>query len=541
MLVLLQGARIALAAVAVAVFAAPAALAGGPVYSINNYTDVLGASSRLSEATLYDRHLATLHRIFNNTLAVNKNNIVGTRKLPAGTFTGNATGRITPFGRMKDNDDTIDYLYGMWGNNDAGNTVSLFPPITAYNISAFVSTGAVAHANVEFTTAATSGTTKKIHAQTMFRFDDSSASVSAVWLYDIYFVNVNKYFSEIYGNFDKNAMIGKLCPAIRKVCGNDLSAPYPLLNCEIDLAFKDLGVPAVIADNTILCRAAEVNVAYLRKSVHCPNIATAGGSRCAPYNYTAYFDPLGPSFIDVPSPGEDASVYTMYNEIKKTVFNIYNLTIYPYNLEIVSSGKDTVEYQFGIFGNQNKSNSAASAIPVIHDFAIHAFAVTGTVAATSIDYLMLDTFTNSYYPLRVQGFWRIDPATLSVSAYDVQVQNSVSFMKLVELNIPDALGQAALSTLICASQATACVGANQVYGGAGQPQCLIELGSVKPFGDNDQTEADSVLCRVIHVNLAFLRPEVHCVHVGPTGGGKCVDIPYDDYFTFPFEKPFYGR
>lgn len=29
----------------------------------------------------------------------------------------------------------------------------------------------------------------------------------------------------------------------------------------------------------------------------------------------------------------------------------------------------------------------------------------------------------------------------------------------------------------------------------------------------------------------MVRPDVHCPHVGPTGGGKCVDIDYStDYF-----------
>ncbi|KXS18593.1 hypothetical protein M427DRAFT_53547 [Gonapodya prolifera JEL478] len=530
-------------------------------YTIPTYYDSFGSSASIAEPVLYQRHLDTLNRIFSYTIASNKASILAGRKVPDGTFAANVTGRISPFGRMKDLDDTMDYLYGSFGSN-LDKALSLFPAITGVNISAFASTGAVAHANIEFTTKhPTTGATKYIRAQGMFRFADDQA-LSRVWLYDLYFVNMNAYFKEMWGSPSLYDMIGKACPAIRNVCGNDLNAPYPLVDCEVAFAFKKLGEAAVLADDNVLCRAFETNLVPLRKSVHCGNLGPSGGSRCTAFNYTRYFEPIGPSFTDIPSPSEPASRFNTYNEIKATVFNIYNLTIFPNNLEIISSGKvpprtfsnnsggriwpigtfenteDTVEYQFGIFGSQNSSNVAAQLIPVIHEFTIHAFVQTGNIAATSIDYKMLNTFTKQYYPLRVQGFWRIEPDAWSVSAYDVHVQNTVPFFNIVGLGLPNGLTQPALAAVICISQETACKGANQVYGGSGQPQCFIELTTVKPFGDHDQVEADSIQCRSIHVNLAFFRPEVHCAHVGPTGGGKCVDLTYDSYFTLPFVKPF---
>ncbi|KAJ3331383.1 hypothetical protein HDU93_009778, partial [Gonapodya sp. JEL0774] len=524
--------------------------------------DSFGSSASIAEPVLYQRHLDTLNRIFTYTVSTNKVSVLTSRKVADGTFAANVTGRISPFGRMKDIDDTIDYLYGSFGANAPNKSFSFFPAITAYNISAFASTGAVAHAFIEFTTQhPTTGATKYLRAQGMFRFADDQA-LSRVWLYDLYFVNMNAYFKELWGSPSLYDMIGKACPAIRNVCGNGLDAPWPLVNCEVGLAFKQLGEAALLGDDNVLCRAMEANLVPLRKSVHCANLGPSGGSRCTAYNYTAYFEPLGPSFTDLPSPSEPASRFTTYKEIQATVFNIYNLTIFPNNLAIISSGKvpprtfadpaggriwpigtfdnteDTVEYQFGIFGSQNSSNAAAGLIPVIKKFYIHAFVQTGNIAATSIDYVMLNTVTGTYYPLRVQGFWRVDPATWAVSAYDVHVQNTVPFFNIVGLGLPTWIDQPALAALICISQDTACKGANQVYGGAGQPQCFIELTSGKPFGDHDQIEADSIQCRSIHVNLAFFRPEVHCVHVGPTGGGKCVDLTYDSYFTLPFVKPF---
>lgn len=35
-----------------------------------------------------------------------------------------------------------------------------------------------------------------------------------------------------------------------------------------------------------------------------------------------------------------------------------------------------------------------------------------------------------------------------------------------------------------------------------------------------------MVCRIIHVRLVGVNPGLHCPHVGPSGGGKCVDVPY---------------
>lgn len=39
------------------------------------------------------------------------------------------------------------------------------------------------------------------------------------------------------------------------------------------------------------------------------------------------------------------------------------------------------------------------------------------------------------------------------------------------------------------------------------------------------TGRNTVLCRMVHQNMVSLRPAVHCPHIGPSGGGYCVDTP----------------
>ncbi|KAJ7209274.1 hypothetical protein GGX14DRAFT_566458 [Mycena pura] len=53
----------------------------------------------------------------------------------------------------------------------------------------------------------------------------------------------------------------------------------------------------------------------------------------------------------------------------------------------------------------------------------------------------------------------------------------------------------------------------------------------------DEAWGDNVCCRFIHLILAAIRPEVHCQHVGPTGGGKCIDIPYNQVY---FDDELFG-
>jgi len=63
--------------------------------------------------------------------------------------------------------------------------------------------------------------------------------------------------------------------------------------------------------------------------------------------------------------------------------------------------------------------------------------------------------------------------------------------------------------------------------------CLSFFFSI-PFGSWDNLRTNSAACRSYHAILAIARPQVHCPHAGKTGGGKCVDIPYEDLYLHQF-------
>jgi len=79
-----------------------------------------------------------------------------------------------------------------------------------------------------------------------------------------------------------------------------------------------------------------------------------------------------------------------------------------------------------------------------------------------------------------------------------------------------------------------CTGANAVYDTDGHytsmTDCITYLNTI-PYGTWDDAEANSVVCRQLHTLLTAFDPATHCPHAGKTGGGKCVDWPYENYAT----------
>jgi hypothetical protein len=54
-----------------------------------------------------------------------------------------------------------------------------------------------------------------------------------------------------------------------------------------------------------------------------------------------------------------------------------------------------------------------------------------------------------------------------------------------------------------------------------------------PLGEPDVFTGNNTICRHQHSTLIQLRPEIHCAHLGPGGGGFCQDRPVSFYHTQP--------
>lgn len=88
---------------------------------------------------------------------------------------------------------------------------------------------------------------------------------------------------------------------------------------------------------------------------------------------------------------------------------------------------------------------------------------------------------------------------------------------------------------ICHSHASYCKGSNVQY--TDDTDCYNFLTKQIRVGQSFELGMNTLLCRNVHEIMVKYRPDVHCSHIGKTGGGMCddlvtyVDKVSEDYFT----------
>ncbi|KAL0571008.1 hypothetical protein V5O48_010955 [Marasmius crinis-equi] len=244
----------------------------------------------------------------------------------------------------------------------------------------------------------------------------------------------------------------------------------------------------------------------------------------------------------------------------RTIQSIYNLTVYPNNVPIIQQGgsavppglfdqnasgritpvgnftgfEDSIEYFFGL-APLPQGNPAGVAF---YEAEIAEFTSGCPNVATSVVYLRtgkVDPATGQLvpgaktYPLKQIAFWRFNDQGL-VDKYDAWIPNIQPWISAsTGVDYGNPLVQAAVpATALCPTIQQNCQGSNQQF--ANQLDCIAQL-TFKPFGTFDEVWGDNLVCRIIHLLLTPVRPEVHCPHVGPRGGNgpdnfKCVNVDY---------------
>ncbi|KAJ7749761.1 hypothetical protein B0H14DRAFT_2982752 [Mycena olivaceomarginata] len=260
-----------------------------------------------------------------------------------------------------------------------------------------------------------------------------------------------------------------------------------------------------------------------------------------------------------------ASPSFWYKRNFETIQKIYNLTVFPANAKIITEGapavpsglfnenatgrvtpvgeffgfQDSFEYFFGLaplpFGVP--PNGAITNATLV-EFTSGCPEVAASTVYLNVSTINPDNSTGPFIAVLKQvAFWRFD-AEGAVLKYDAWIPNLDPFTNLLHgFDSNSVAGMTNIIGGICQLQETTCVGNNAVYNGVND--CVQTL-TAKPFGRSDEAWGDNVVCRQIHVLLTKIRPEVHCAHVGPTGGGKCIDVAYNDvYFNdeFLFDAP----
>ena len=78
-----------------------------------------------------------------------------------------------------------------------------------------------------------------------------------------------------------------------------------------------------------------------------------------------------------------------------------------------------------------------------------------------------------------------------------------------------------LAKTICTTHDKYCTGSDQQY--SDNAACYAFLTKSIRFGKSYELGRNTLLCREVHEHMVQYRPDVHCPHIGPTGGGYCVD------------------
>ncbi|KAH8666482.1 hypothetical protein BX600DRAFT_539611 [Xylariales sp. PMI_506] len=199
------------------------------------------------------------------------------------------------------------------------------------------------------------------------------------------------------------------------------------------------------------------------------------------------------------------------------------------------------EYVFGLFCNLEAATFNVFGTPV--NYTVTQFVGQGNLAAftamiyfnvSSIDFVSPGTL-QAYFNYDAQGrvyqydaiFKWLDWQFSMALAAAGEVLGSSNATQI------EADVAAALAENICAAEAKYCTGALQQYNNT--TECMGFLTGEIPFGEAWQLGMDTLACRDLHVNMVPFRPDVHCVHIGPTGGGYCTnDRVYSDFVAASF-------
>ncbi|KAL0254840.1 hypothetical protein SLS55_009364 [Diplodia seriata] len=231
----------------------------------------------------------------------------------------------------------------------------------------------------------------------------------------------------------------------------------------------------------------------------------------------------------------------------RTIQAIYNLTlgldltqhtkIYPRNAPIIAQGgsavppglfapeatgritplgnftgfEDSIEYFFGL-APMPQTNAASLGL---YEAEVVSFTSGCPEVAASVVYLKggaVNNVTGGLLPgsptttLKQIAFWKFDAQGL-VQQYDAWIPNLQLWTRVANgIDYENrTVQQGTVAQALCPTIQRQCTGNDRVYQSV--DDCIGQL-LAKPFGTFDEVWADNVVCRVIHVLLTAIRPDV---------------------------------
>ncbi|KAF9021325.1 hypothetical protein BDZ89DRAFT_1071557 [Hymenopellis radicata] len=209
-------------------------------------------------------------------------------------------------------------------------------------------------------------------------------------------------------------------------------------------------------------------------------------------------------------------------------------------------GELNVEYYFGLFVEADRQNTT-QLIGVPRNITMQALVVDPPLAYASFVIDFLQKSINFTVPLQIDFTFRFDD-NLLITSYDSTLRRLAQLLKYVLPMLADQIrlelgtdnpsdaevvAQRAIID-ICNIATEHCVEDLLQYESF---DACVDFLSHTPFGDAWEGGQNTTWCRYIHKNLVLLRPEIHCPHVGPTGGGMCIERDYlDVVYNAPYTE-----
>ncbi|KAK0504310.1 hypothetical protein EDD18DRAFT_1345201 [Armillaria luteobubalina] len=170
------------------------------------------------------------------------------------------------------------------------------------------------------------------------------------------------------------------------------------------------------------------------------------------------------------------------------------------------------EYLYGLFLEGSRANTT-QLIPTPVGFTLQALVIEQPVVFNDTD--MTITSYDSTLRRWSQVWDYYIPLLVPKAAEELMAANTtgVDYANSTDIIVHRAAAD------ICTEAQTHCLGENQQY--ESYEQCVQFLTKGTGF------------CRYIHKNMVKYRPEVHCPHVGPSGGDYCIPRNYTDIVLNP--------
>ncbi|KAF2711903.1 hypothetical protein K504DRAFT_403394 [Pleomassaria siparia CBS 279.74] len=191
------------------------------------------------------------------------------------------------------------------------------------------------------------------------------------------------------------------------------------------------------------------------------------------------------------------------------------------------------EYIFGLFTPSDATSIIGR--PGDHEIVQFVGVKNIAVASTRVNFTF-PSFRNISLPVRIDT-WLTWNEAREISQYDVTFRwFGYLFQTLIaSLNPADPLeaqkaAVTAMATSVCNTHTTYCNGTSSQY--ESRDECFNFLTQQIRVGQSFELGMNTLMCRSVHEIMIKYRPDVHCPHIGKTGGGMCDDsIGYEEKVT----------